>query len=41
MDETLSANPSAKKGLNGMTLLFDYPDIFGVPDKISLDMSLV
>jgi histidyl-tRNA synthetase len=23
-DETLSANPSAKKGLNDMTLLFDY-----------------
>lgn len=39
-DEILSANPSAKKGLNDMTLLFDYLDIFGVPDKISLDMSL-
>ena len=39
-DETLSANPSAKKGLNDMTLLFDYLDIFGVLDKISLDMSL-
>ena len=39
-DETLSANLSAKKGLNDMTLLFDYLDIFGVLDKISLDMSL-
>lgn len=39
-DETLSANPSAKKGLNDMTLLFDYLDIFGVLDKVSLDMSL-
>ena len=39
-DETISANLSAKKGLNDMTLLFDYLDIFGVLDKISLDMSL-
>ncbi|KAJ9668991.1 Cytoplasmic and mitochondrial histidine tRNA synthetase [Coniosporium apollinis] len=39
-DSTLTANASAKKGLDDMALLFNYLSIFGVLDKVSLDMSL-
>lgn len=39
-NEALTANASAKKGLDDMALLFNYLSIFGVLDKISLDMSL-
>ncbi|KAL9093924.1 MAG: hypothetical protein Q9165_003847 [Trypethelium subeluteriae] len=39
-DEVLFANESAKKGLEDMTLLFDYLENYEVLDKISLDMSL-
>ena len=39
-DEALSNNASAKQGTSDMALLFDYLEIFGILDKISLDMSL-
>lgn len=39
-DATLSANESAKKGLDDMRLLFNYLSTFGVLPKVSLDMSL-
>ncbi|KAB8670369.1 hypothetical protein FH972_026282 [Carpinus fangiana] len=39
-DAVLSANESAAKGLNDMTLLFNYLSVFGVLPKISFDMSL-
>jgi histidyl-tRNA synthetase len=39
-DATLSANADAKKGLEDMAKLFTYLKIFGVLDKVSLDMSL-
>ncbi|KAF2085649.1 histidyl-tRNA synthetase [Saccharata proteae CBS 121410] len=39
-DETLSANASAKKGLEDMATLFSYLSIFEVLPKISFDMSL-
>ncbi|KAI9684558.1 MAG: Cytoplasmic and mitochondrial histidine tRNA synthetase [Bathelium mastoideum] len=39
-DEGLSANESAKKGLEDMTVLFDYLETYNILDHISLDMSL-
>jgi histidyl-tRNA synthetase len=39
-DEVLTANASAKAGLDEMTLLMDYLDAFGVLDRISFDLSL-
>ncbi|KAI9257138.1 histidyl-tRNA synthetase [Phascolomyces articulosus] len=39
-DETLTKNASASKGLEDMTTLFDYLDIFDITHKMSLDMSL-
>ncbi|KAI2898497.1 hypothetical protein CBS63078_7613 [Aspergillus niger] len=39
-DEGLTANESAKAGLEDMGLLMDYLEAFGVLDKISFDMSL-
>lgn len=39
-DETLTANASAKAGLEDMGLLMDYLEAFGSLDKISFDMSL-
>ncbi|KAM5433921.1 Cytoplasmic and mitochondrial histidine tRNA synthetase [Microsporum ferrugineum] len=39
-DEKLTANASAKAGLDDMSLLLDYLDAFGILDKISFDMSL-
>ncbi|KAG2418199.1 histidyl-tRNA synthetase [Aspergillus terreus] len=39
-DEVLTANTSAKAGLDEMTLLMDYLDAFGVLDRISFDLSL-
>lgn len=39
-DENLTANASAKAGLDDMALMMDYLDAFGVLDKISFDMSL-
>lgn len=39
-DENLTANESAKAGLEDMALMMDYLDAFGVLDKISFDMSL-
>ncbi|KAL1964344.1 hypothetical protein VTN77DRAFT_7029 [Rasamsonia byssochlamydoides] len=39
-DEALSANASAKLGLEEMGLLMEYLDAFGVLDKISFDLSL-
>jgi len=39
-DATLSANESAKKGLDDMALLFDYLEAFAVLPKVSFDMSL-
>lgn len=39
-NETLVANEAAKKGLSDMRTMFTYLKIFGVLDKISLDMSL-
>ncbi|KAJ5564681.1 hypothetical protein N7513_000923 [Penicillium frequentans] len=39
-DETLTANASAKAGLEDMALLMDYLEAFGSLDKISFDMSL-
>ncbi|KAJ6017495.1 histidyl-tRNA synthetase, partial [Penicillium sp. IBT 35674x] len=39
-DETLTANASAKAGLEEMALLMDYLEAFGSLDKISFDMSL-
>ncbi|KAJ5570026.1 histidine--tRNA ligase mitochondrial [Penicillium hispanicum] len=39
-DETLTANASAKAGLEDMALMMDYLEAFGVLDKISFDMSL-
>lgn len=39
-DATLMANESAKKGLDDMTLLFEYLTAFNVLDKMSFDMSL-
>ena len=39
-DETLTANASAKAGLDDMGLLMEYLDAFGVLGKISFDMSL-
>ncbi|KAJ5172990.1 histidine--tRNA ligase mitochondrial [Penicillium capsulatum] len=39
-DETLTANASAKAGLDDMALMMDYLEAFGVLDKISFDMSL-
>ncbi|KAE9980294.1 hypothetical protein BLS_008876 [Venturia inaequalis] len=38
--ESLNSNASAKKGLEELALLFEYLDIWGVLDEISLDMSL-
>ncbi|KAH0385904.1 histidyl-tRNA synthetase [Aureobasidium sp. EXF-12298] len=39
-DATLSANESAKAGLDNIEILFNYLDTFGVLDRISFDMSL-
>lgn len=39
-DEALSANPSAKQGLEDVDLLFNYLKAYNVLDKISFDMSL-
>lgn len=39
-DEALTANASAKAGLEEMGLLIDYLDAFGVLDRISFDLSL-
>ncbi|KAL1631506.1 Cytoplasmic and mitochondrial histidine tRNA synthetase [Diplodia seriata] len=39
-NETLTANESAKKGLDDMALLFNYLNIFNVMPRISFDMSL-
>ncbi|EGE03004.1 histidyl-tRNA synthetase [Trichophyton equinum CBS 127.97] len=39
-DEKLTANASAKAGLDDMALLLEYLEDFGVVDKISFDMSL-
>ena len=39
-DASLTANASAKAGMEDMTLLMDYLDAFGVLGKISFDMSL-
>ncbi|KAJ5281152.1 histidyl-tRNA synthetase [Penicillium angulare] len=39
-DETLTANESAKAGLDDMALMMDYLEAFGSLDKISFDMSL-
>lgn len=39
-DETLTANASAKAGLDDMALMMDYLEAFGALDKISFDMSL-
>ncbi|KAF8830393.1 hypothetical protein HHX47_DHR2000399 [Lentinula edodes] len=39
-DSALSANPSAKQGLDDMGLLFTYLSAYNVIDKISFDMSL-
>ncbi|KAF3491817.1 histidyl-tRNA synthetase [Arthroderma uncinatum] len=39
-DEKLTANASAKAGLDDMTLLMDYLEAFDILDKISFDMSL-
>ncbi|KAF7713916.1 Histidine--tRNA ligase, mitochondrial [Penicillium ucsense] len=39
-DEKLTANASAKAGLDDMALLMDYLEAFKVLDKISFDMSL-
>jgi len=36
----LAANASAKQGLEDMALLFDYLEVFGALDTLSLDMSL-
>src|ERR1700761_8591867 len=38
--EALAANPAAKQGLDDLALLFQYLDIWGVLDEVSLDMSL-
>src|ERR1700712_176041 len=39
-DPVLTADESAKKGIEDMKLLFNYLEAFGVLDSISLDMSL-
>ncbi|RUS26029.1 histidyl-tRNA synthetase, partial [Jimgerdemannia flammicorona] len=39
-DHKLVANPSAKKGLDDMALLFRYLEVLGVMDKMSFDLSL-
>ncbi|TIA18216.1 histidyl-tRNA synthetase [Aureobasidium pullulans] len=39
-DATLSANESAKAGLDNIEILFNYLDTFNVLDRISFDMSL-
>ncbi|KAI5294683.1 Cytoplasmic and mitochondrial histidine tRNA synthetase, partial [Ascosphaera pollenicola] len=39
-DETLTANESAKQGLEDMSLMMDYLEAFDILDKISFDMSL-
>ncbi|KAK4050173.1 Cytoplasmic and mitochondrial histidine tRNA synthetase [Microbotryomycetes sp. JL201] len=39
-DHTLTANASAKQGLEEMGMLFKYLGIFGVTDKMSFDLSL-
>ncbi|KAJ5729837.1 Histidine-tRNA ligase/ATP phosphoribosyltransferase regulatory subunit [Penicillium malachiteum] len=39
-DETLTANASAKAGLDDMALMMDYLEAFNALDKISFDMSL-
>ena len=39
-DETFTANASAKKGLEDMTVLFDYLEAFGILDRVSFDLSL-
>ncbi|CAG8467717.1 4455_t:CDS:10 [Acaulospora colombiana] len=39
-NQELTANKSAKSGLDDMALLFKYLEIFGVLDKISFDLSL-
>lgn len=39
-DERLTANASAKAGLDDMALMMDYLEAFNVLDKISFDMSL-
>ena len=39
-DEGLSANESAKKGLEDMTILFNYLEAYDVLNRISFDMSL-
>lgn len=36
LDPKLSANETAKKGLESMALLFKYLDIFGVANKVRL-----
>ncbi|KAL9093749.1 MAG: hypothetical protein Q9159_000050 [Coniocarpon cinnabarinum] len=40
VNTTLTANPSAAAGLQELSLLFNYLNIFDVTKKISLDMSL-
>ena len=39
-DEKLANNASAQKGVEEMTLLFRYAEIFGITQYLSLDMSL-
>ncbi|CAK1363261.1 unnamed protein product [Cercospora beticola] len=39
-DEHLAANESAKAGLQDIQTLFEYLKVFGILDRISLDMSL-
>ena len=39
-DEKLAADPTAKKGIDDMELLFTYLDAFGVADRVSFDLSL-
>ncbi|PPJ51215.1 hypothetical protein CBER1_08050 [Cercospora berteroae] len=39
-DEGLAANESAKAGLQDIQTLFEYLKVFGILDRISLDMSL-
>ncbi|KAI5293521.1 Cytoplasmic and mitochondrial histidine tRNA synthetase [Ascosphaera acerosa] len=39
-DETLTANESARQGLDDMALMMDYLEAFDILDKISFDMSL-
>ncbi|KAA1467858.1 histidine-tRNA ligase [Dentipellis sp. KUC8613] len=39
-DEILTANASAKQGLDEMVILFDFLDAYKISDKISFDLSL-